>query len=394
MHIALLTSFFPPDAISGIGRYIEDLASALTENGHDVVVISLSSDKRRQNDVIEDRNGYRIHWIFSNIPRAFTLIPSIYIFWLSLKIRNLLAHLHENKPFDIVEYPNTEYPALASLLIKLKKPRPSFVLRLSSPRFLFKKTYKMIRISEFFEKYQAHLSDGIIGNTKVNFDLCQNIYGFPDKLPACTILHGLPYGKKPFQATPASNIDNTLRILFLGRMEYRKGFDILAKAWPIILSETSNIKLIIGGEDQPFQGEPSFFLWAIKDMPEAARSKIEYLGIITEEKKESLYQRCDVCVVPSRYESFGLTSLEAMRYGKPVVSCNVGGIPEVIQHGITGLLVPVDEHRVLAEALVKILKDSDFRQQLGKNALLDVSRRFNIDRVVIETVNFYTSLPK
>ncbi|NJA06939.1 glycosyltransferase family 4 protein [Methylococcaceae bacterium WWC4] len=394
MRIALLTTFFPPDALSGIARYVEDLALGLVANGHEVVVIATSSKRHETDTSIEDRDGYKIHWIFDSMPFLLKIFPSFNMLWASLKIRTGLVNLHKEKPFEIVEFPNTEYPALVSVLIRLPTPLPKFVLRLSSPRACFKKTYRTIRISEILEKLQACLSDGIIGNSKSNFNLCQNIYGFSETLPNRLILHDLPHGTKPFSAKPLSKKDNVLRIFFLGRMEDRKGFDILAKAWPRISLQIPTSQLIVAGEDLPYENEPSFFSWAIKGMPTYALDRLEYRGVVGLVERELLYQQCDVCVIPSRYESFGLTSLEAMRYGKPVISCNAGGIPEVVQHGITGLLVPVDDDEALSHALIKILQDTDFRQQLGKNALADVNKRFNVGRMVNETVDFYSSLLK
>lgn len=388
MRIGLLTTFFSPDVHSGIARYIEDLALGLANSGHDVEVIAVGIKPYPP----ERRDGFKINWIFHPKIRWLYWLPFLRLLWGSFKIRKKLIEIHSIKPFDIVEYPNTEVAGLLSVFFRFPAPRPQFVIRLSSPRSIFLKKYQFIRLTELLEKYQACLSDAIIGNTQSNFSLCEQIYGFSDALPHCVILHGLPYGVKPFMATPLSEADKILRVFFLGRMEHRKGFDILAKAWPKVAASIPHVQLIVAGEDLPYQDEPSYFSWSIKKMPIDVRKRIDYRGVIDSVERELLYQQCDICVIPSRYESFGLTALEAMRYGKPVISCCVGGIPEVVRHGITGILVPPEDHETLAEALIKMLQDIDFREQLGRNALVDVDNRFSIERVVMETANFYMSL--
>lgn len=175
-------------------------------------------------------------------------------------------------------------------------------------------------------------------------------------------------------------------------MEDRKGFDILAKAWPRIFLQLPTAQLIVAGEDLPYKHYSSYFSWAVRNMPKNALDRLEYRGVVEIDEKELLYQQCDVCVIPSRYESFGLTALEAMRYGKPVISCNVGGIPEVVKHGITGLLVPPDNDQALSQAILSILEDENFREELGKKALADVNKHFSMDRMVNESVDFYSSL--
>jgi len=76
---------------------------------------------------------------------------------------------------------------------------------------------------------------------------------------------------------------------------------------------------------------------------------------VTSEVREQLYKDCAILVVPSRYESFGMVFLEAMRYGTPVISCRAGGIPEVVEDGVTGILVPVEDVDKLALAIIDLL---------------------------------------
>jgi len=90
---------------------------------------------------------------------------------------------------------------------------------------------------------------------------------------------------------------------------------------------------------------------------------------------------CDIGVYASEQESFGLGILETLAYGKPVVATRIGGIPEVVTHGRTGMLVPVRQPAALAEAIDQLIDDTSLRETLGREAKRDVAERFNAANV-------------
>ncbi|MBA3748282.1 MAG: glycosyltransferase family 4 protein, partial [Solirubrobacterales bacterium] len=86
--------------------------------------------------------------------------------------------------------------------------------------------------------------------------------------------------------------------------------------------------------------------------------------------------RASVCLVPSRFEAFGYTCLEAMSCGRPVVASKVGGLPEIISDGQDGQLVAPDDPDALSEAVIGLLTDPDLRWRLGSAARATVLQRF------------------
>jgi glycosyltransferase involved in cell wall biosynthesis len=103
----------------------------------------------------------------------------------------------------------------------------------------------------------------------------------------------------------------------------------------------------------------------------------------------SVHKAFDVFVMSSVTEGLGTSLLDAMACGKPVVATTAGGIPEVVKHGDTGLLVPPRDHEAMAEALVTMLKDSALRQRMGEAARALVREKFSADRMVQDTVRVY-----
>lgn len=110
------------------------------------------------------------------------------------------------------------------------------------------------------------------------------------------------------------------------------------------------------------------------------------------EELAKYYQNCDIFVAPSLHETFGLIYLEAMSYGKPVIGTKVGGIPEVIKEGETGLLVPPGNSQALAEAILYLLKNDLLRKKMGENTRMHVRINFSIEETIEETIKNFSNL--
>jgi L-malate glycosyltransferase len=103
----------------------------------------------------------------------------------------------------------------------------------------------------------------------------------------------------------------------------------------------------------------------------------------------SLHKIFDVFVMSSVTEGLGTSLLDAMACGKPVVATEAGGIPEVVEEGLTGLLVPTRNPEAMAVAIVRLLNDAALRRQMGEAALLSVRERFSVERMVLDTLRVY-----
>ncbi|MDE5976469.1 MAG: glycosyltransferase family 4 protein, partial [Muribaculaceae bacterium] len=106
--------------------------------------------------------------------------------------------------------------------------------------------------------------------------------------------------------------------------------------------------------------------------------KIDWIGFIPDVYEE--VRKADICVAPSRArESFGLTVIEAMSQGRPVVTTDNGAQPEIITDGKDGLLIRPEDENFLAEAIRKLSADPDLRREMGRNAFNTFSARFSYD---------------
>src|SRR5262249_33699930 len=140
---------------------------------------------------------------------------------------------------------------------------------------------------------------------------------------------------------PAAARSRKTRLLFVGRLESRKGIDVLLDAIPDVLAQFPDAVLDIVGDDtipKP-DGTTSKHEFLKRDLAALVRARITFHGRVEEHELREFYRDCDIFVAPSRYESFGLVFLEALMFGKPVIGCDAGGGPEVVTDGETGYLV-------------------------------------------------------
>ena len=159
----------------------------------------------------------------------------------------------------------------------------------------------------------------------------------------------------------------------VGDVVARKGHLYLFKAIEQIVASVPNFKLVLIGR---FHRDQSYVkrLRSLQRKP-ALRNRVKWLGI--RENVQDFMGAFDLAVVPSVEEPLGLVALETMATGTPVVATNTGGLPEIIQPNVTGLLVPRKNPNELARAVIKMAHDAEMRQRMGEHGRRFVQENFN-----------------
>jgi glycosyltransferase involved in cell wall biosynthesis len=162
------------------------------------------------------------------------------------------------------------------------------------------------------------------------------------------------------------------RILFLGRLEQRKGIETIGAAFPEIFSRYPDISLTLVGNDTPnilgFSSGAEYL--KNKFRIAGCLTAVGFVGNISLEDLPSLFRVHDIVWVPSLYDNFPLVCLEAMACAKPVVVSDAGGLPEMVRHGDTGLVFRRGEAEDLIKKTTMLLEDPDLAITLGRNARL------------------------
>lgn len=180
--------------------------------------------------------------------------------------------------------------------------------------------------------------------------------------PCCTL-------KEEYGMEPGAHI-----VGVVARLEPEKGHATLLEAWPAVLRACPDAYLLVVGEGS--QGDAL--------MRQAADLQIGHRVVFTGRREDvpAVTAALDVAVLPSYREAQGLSVLEAMALSRPVVASNVGGIPEMIEDGVSGLLVPPRDPAALADAIVRLLDDHQLADVVGRAGHDLVHQRFDIQHMV------------
>lgn len=154
------------------------------------------------------------------------------------------------------------------------------------------------------------------------------------------------------------------RVLFVGRLDARKGLAVLLRAMPIVRQQVPDVRLDVVGKG-PLEDRARRLVEKL-----GIRDIVTFHGFVTNEALPGLYAAADVYCAPSLGgEAFGIVLLEAMASGTPVIASNITGYNEVVKDGETGLLVPPDNPAALAETILRLLDDAALAARLRANGL-------------------------
>lgn len=180
-------------------------------------------------------------------------------------------------------------------------------------------------------------------------------------------------------------------LLFVGRIEPLKGIDTLIQALAIMRQRGVIVCLAVIGGDGSDEAEATTTEMArLQAMRQEAglSDLVTFLGKRSQDSLPYYYSAASAVVVPSFYESFGMVALEAMACGTPVVASHVGGLAFLVQDGVTGYTVPVDEPQALADRLTVLLENPDLRQKMGQQAA-EFARNYSWDHIAGRILRLY-----
>lgn len=180
-------------------------------------------------------------------------------------------------------------------------------------------------------------------------------------------------------------------ILFVGRLVERKGVEYLLRALRIVYPKI-DVRLTVVGTG------PLFPALKALTVELGLEDRVNFTGALPQQELEKAYRRCDLFVLPACYDSSGDTEglgvvlLEALSCGKPVIGSNVGGIPDIIKHEQTGLLVPEKDPEALAQAIERVLSDPSLYFSLAKNGFEYAKNTFSIQSIARRGKELYLTI--
>jgi glycosyltransferase involved in cell wall biosynthesis len=399
LHICIVSKEFPPFAgRGGIGTLYYHLASELLLLGHEVSVIVPG---RQASELQQGR--FRIVEVPTFEAALDGLDPGFASnVNASMAAMEALADLHARHPVDIVEAALWDTEALSIAMLPHAQ-RPPVVVRLVTPFPLAAKLngWQVPDAVAFnycgAEQALIAAADAVVPISEaIESSIC-DAYGLSPDKRWTRIYCGIAYWPsfdawsdyaaiKELANVPQEALETGRMVLFLGRLEQRKGIDLVLSAANSFLAEMSDAHLVIAGRDVENWRERAGEL----QTPAAAR-RTHFVGEVPDSTREKLLARANCLVFPSRYESFGLVPLEAFVHGVPVIAAQAGAIPEVVTDGVNGLLFPSDDASALGRQVRSVLTDGALRQRLSDGARQRV-RELSSRNMALKSLDLYQQL--
>lgn len=394
MRIAFISYEYPPETGGGgIGTYLTHIIPALINAGHSIVLFA---------------GTYRSHayWQEKTVLR----IPCKDQIEFNKEVVTYFSREHQSKSFDIIE--TTDFQGWGLEVIRTY-PEIPYVVKLHTPRFLidtlhykplsFKekirfslgalKRFKLPRFPKSPRKENYSDECEIIEKATRIVTTTQSIatklidMGMLsrekkiDHVPYC-----IPLSKQLLKIQPKPATD-TINIMFIGRMEERKGIINLALAIPKVLLKFPRVKFYYIGRSTMLSNKLNAVDF-LKTILKQQLNSVVFTGEILPEEIPTYLDAGDIFVFPSHYESFGLVCTESMAAGKTVIGSKNGGMTEILDNGNFGLLTDTTPNDIAAK-INYLIENPDKRIEFGLKAREHISGYYNAENIVEKQISSY-----
>lgn len=383
MKILMLTWEYPPRIVGGIARVVNDLSKRLIKDGHDVYVVTY---REGSTPYYENDKGVHVYRVDN-----YMINPNNFIDWIMQLNFNMVAKVNEliakGEKFDVI-HAHDWLVAYAAKTLKNSYDLPlvSTIHATEAGRNggIHDEVQRYINDTEWMLTYE---SSEVIVNSKFMKNDLQRLFGLPyEKINVVANgINSTAYSgvEKDYDFRRQYAADNEKIILFMGRLVYEKGVQHLISAMPKILENYHDAKLVIAGKGG--------MLDELKAQVEAMGlgQKVYFTGYLNAKQVSKMYKCADISVFPSTYEPFGIVALEAMLAGVPTVVSDVGGLNEIVEHGIDGMKSYAGNPNSLADSILELLFNPQLCESISKKAKTKVKNEYSWTKIAQDTHFIY-----
>ncbi|MBR3133596.1 MAG: glycosyltransferase family 4 protein [Clostridia bacterium] len=383
MKILMLSWEYPPRIVGGISRVVHDLSHRLIKDGHEVTVVTY---KDGNVPYFENDKGVQVHRVDN-----YMITPNSFIDWIMQLNFNMLAKASElinnGEKFDVIHAHDwlVAYAA-KSLKNSYGIPIVATIHATEAGRNsgIHDEVQRYINDTEWMLTYEA--TEVIVNSNYMKSEL-QRLFGLPfekiNVVPNGITTTNFSGIERDYDFRRQYARDNEKIILFAGRLVYEKGIQNLIAAMPKILSSYNDAKLIIcgrGGMIDELKAQVDYL---------GIGNKVYFTGYMDHKSLMKMYKCADISVFPSTYEPFGIVALEAMLAEVPVVVSDVGGLNEIVNHGVNGMKSYAGNANSLADSILALLFDKQLCANVVKQAKLDVKNKYNWTKIAQDSHFIY-----
>lgn len=375
----MLTWEYPPRIVGGIARVVHDLSKRLIKDGHEVTVVTYKDGDAPE---YEDDKGVKVYRV-----NNYMINPSNFIDWVMQLNFNMIAKANEiimrEGTFDVI-HAHDWLVAYSAKTLKNSYDIPivSTIHATEAGRNsgIHDEVQRYINDTEWLLTYE---SSEVIVNSHYMKEELQRLFGLPyekiNVVPNGVNITAFNGVERDYEFRRQYAADNEKIILFMGRLVYEKGIQHLISAMPKILENYHDSKLIIAGKG---------------GMIEELKAQVEHMGIghkvyftgyLNAKQVAKMYKCADIAVFPSTYEPFGIVALEAMLAGVPTVVSDIGGLNEIVEHGVNGMKSYAGNPNSLADSILALLYDPALCASVAKKARAKVRNEYNWTKIAQDT---------
>lgn len=392
MRVLIVSWEYPPYVVGGMGKHVAELAPALPEVGIDgePICVDVLSTRYGGGPAEERVNDYLTVYRVETPPLSHFDYYNSAVSGSSVLI-NQARRLAWKHRYDVIH--NHDWltgPASVTLKHEWKVPLLTTVHATERGRHQGHITNETSRQIESVEGHTCYEAWRVIACSQFMRREVQDYFGVPDDkvdiiangIDMRALNRATPETIRRMRSRYAPNGEKLL--FFVGRMTYEKGLHVLLQAMPSILEMYPNTRLLVGGKNS------ERFVPQAKEM--GIGHAVEFLGYLTDEERDHLYQTVDGAIFPSLYEPFGIVALEAMALGCNVITTDVGGLGEVVDHLRNGLTVYPNDPESIAWAVNELFTNPTAAQHRRLEARQEVQERYSWDVIAKATACLYDSI--
>lgn len=388
MNICMFSRVVIGHSKGGVQDHIAMLTEGLAKRGHKVTIITSGNPGKD----FEEKNGVKIYYL-KNTKRG------NYSKGYFKKGNELFLELHKKEPFDVVHSQDvsayyfvkknlhrrlgipvvvtmhgTAYDEFRTRINNLSIAEPVVSLREMAIFLIFVYRY-FLRELPTNKRVNA-----MIATSNEQFELYKKAYRI-NKNKISIVYNGID--SDFFRPKRIDKPESPRILLCIARFEKEKGIQNILRAMPLILRQ-QDVRLWLIGD--------GYYKNKLKKIAKRLKLNdyVDFLGYVDFKKLPDYFNMCDIFVNPTnRQNGYDLTVIEAMACGRPVVTTNIGSYPTAIKSGEDGILTKLKGAKNLANSVLMILDNEEFKEKISKNSRKKVLENFRMRKMIEDTIKVY-----